>query len=153
MAVNRRFVPHSPAAVFAVFRDGATYDRWVVGTTMIRAVDDIWPVAGSKLHYRAGNRPIAKDDETRAVRYEPDSLLELEAVARPFGTVSIQFRVEPIHDGSLITLTEHPSKGWARVLHNKGFDAAIWLRNVETLRRLARQIRLRSATTESTATR
>jgi Polyketide cyclase / dehydrase and lipid transport len=144
MAVNRRFAPHTPSEVFAVLRDGATYDRWVVGTTKIRAVDDIWPVAGSKLHYRAGYGPLAKDDETRSVRYEPDSLLELEAVARPFGTVSIQFRVEPTHDGSLITLTEHPSAGWARALHNQGVDAAIWLRNVETLRRLARQIQLRS---------
>jgi hypothetical protein len=142
MAVNRRFVPYPPAAVFAVLRDGFSYERWVVGTTKIQDVDPAWPQAGTRLHYQLGRKPARKDDETRALAYQPDQLLELEAVGRPFGTVRIEFWVEAVRGGSLISLTEHPNKGLAKLLmHNRVVDLLIWLRNLETLRRLDREIR------------
>jgi hypothetical protein len=142
MAVNRRFVPHPPAKIFAVLRDGYSYERWVVGTTTIRNVEPDWPQAGSRLHYQLGRSPARKDDETRSLSFRPDTLLELEAVGRPLGTFRIEFWVEPVRGGSLITLTEHASKGLARrVLRNSAVDLLIWLRNLETLRRLEREIR------------
>jgi hypothetical protein len=141
MAVNRRFVPHPPATVFQVLDDGHSYERWVVGTSKIRAVEPGWPEPGTRLLYQLGRSPARKDDETRSVQYRRGVLLELEAVGRPFGTVRIEFWVEPVRGGSLITLTEHPNKGLARLLlRNRAFDAVIWMRNVETLRRLAREL-------------
>jgi Polyketide cyclase / dehydrase and lipid transport len=141
VAVNRRFVPYSPAAVFAVLGDGHSYERWVVGTTKIRSVEPGWPAAGTRLQYQLGRSPARKDDETRSVHYQPDTLLELEAVGRPFGTVRIEFWIEPVRGGALVTLTEHANKGLARLLlRNKLVDLLIWLRNLETLRRLQREI-------------
>jgi hypothetical protein len=145
VAVNRRFVPHPPTAIFAVLGDGRSYDRWVVGTTKIRSVEPDWPAVGTRLHYQLGRSPARKDDETRSIRYQPDTVLELEAVGRPFGTVRIEFWIEPVRGGSLITLTEHANKGLARLLlRNKLVDLLIWLRNLETLRRLQREVGGRS---------
>jgi hypothetical protein len=123
-----------------VLRDGYSYQRWVVGTSQIRAVDAGWPSVGTRLHYRLGHGAASKDDETRVVRSRPDVLLELEAAGRPFGTVHIEFWLDAVHGGSLVTLIEHPNRGLAKALHNPAFDLAIWLRNVETLRRLAAEV-------------
>jgi uncharacterized protein YndB with AHSA1/START domain len=138
--VNRRFVPAPPATIFSVLGDGHSYERWVVGTSTILSVDRDWPLPGAKLRYRLGRGSASKDDETRAVRFRPGELLELEAVGKPFGTVTIEFWVDEVHGGSLITLIEHPNKGLAKVVHNKAFDLLIWLRNIETLRRLGREV-------------
>ncbi len=42
-----------------------------------------------------------------------------------------------------MTIDEHPLRGPARALHNPAFDALIWVRNVETLRRLESAARRR----------
>jgi hypothetical protein len=141
MAINRRFVPYTSAAVFSVLRDGESYARWVVGTAEIRSIEGVWPAPGSALHYRLTRAAGAKEDETRSVQYRPGVMLELEAAGRPFGTVQIEFFVDEVHGGSLITLRERPNRGVAKLVHNKVFDLAIWIRNLETLRRLAVEIR------------
>jgi hypothetical protein len=142
-------MPHEPAAIFSVLRDGWSYARWVVGTSKIRAVDDGWPQPGARLHFRLGRGPLSKDDETRSMRLVDGSELELEAVGRPLGTARVDFRVDAVRDGSLVTIIEHPTKGPLATLHNPGFELLVYLRNVETLRRLEREVgrRVRSRPT------
>jgi hypothetical protein len=137
MAVTRRVMRGlDPKAVFDVLRDGWTYADWVIGTRAIRAVDPGWPEPDRALHYTVGYGPLRKDDETRALAYEPDRRLELEAHAWPAGTARIELRAEPVADGALVTIDEHPLRGPAKLLHNPLLDAVIRVRNVETLRRL-----------------
>ena len=144
MAVNRRVMRGlTPKAIFDVLRDGRSYEQWVVGTRTIREVEPGWPEVGSALHYTVGYGPARKDDETRSRAYEPDHRLDLEAHAWPAGSARIELRAEPIEDGTLVTITEHPLRGLARTLHNPALDLLIWLRNVETLRRLESHARHR----------
>ena len=144
MTVNRRVMRGlAPAAVFDVLRDGRSYEEWVVGTRTIRAVEPGWPEPGTALHFTVGYGPLRKDDETRSLVYEPDRRLELEAHAWPAGTARIDLRAEPVEDGTLVTIDEHPLRGPARALHNPALDALIWVRNVETLRRLESAARRR----------
>jgi hypothetical protein len=146
MATTRRVIGGStPVGVFGVLRDGWAYGDWVVGTRAIRAVDESWPEPGSRLHYTVGYGPLRKDDETRSIAYQPDARLELEARAWPAGSAYIELRAEPIHGGTLVTITEHPHRGPARALHNPALEALIHLRNVETLRRLERVVRSHEA--------
>jgi len=132
-----------PSAVFAVLRDGRTYEHWVVGTRKIRAVEPGWPHVGSALHYTIGRGPLRKDDQTRSQAYEPDRRLELEAHAWPAGTARIELRAEPVADGTLVSIDEHPLRGPAKLLHNPLLDLVVKTRNVETLRRLERLARRR----------
>jgi hypothetical protein len=137
MTVNRRVLRGlTPEAVFDVLRDGRSYRDWVVGTRDIRAVEPGWPQPGTALHFTVGYGPARKDDETRSLAYEPDHRLELEAHAWPAGSARIELRAEPVEDGTLVTIDEHPLRGPARTLHNPALGALIWIRNVETLRRL-----------------
>jgi hypothetical protein len=133
----------TPEAVFAVLRDGKSYEHWVVGTRAIRVVEPDWPAPGSALHYTVGWGPLRKDDETRSCAYEPDRRLELEAHAWPAGTARIELRAEAVAGGTRVSIDEHPLRGPAKLLHNPLADLAIKLRNVETLRRLERLARRR----------
>ena len=144
MAVTRRVMCGlDPGAVFDVLRDGKTYEHWVVGTRKIRVVEPGWPKPESALHYTVGWGPLRMDDETRSTAYEPDRRLQLEAHAWPAGTARIELRVEPVEDGTLVSIDEHPLRGPAKLLHNPLVDVFIKTRNVETLRRLERLARRR----------
>ncbi len=138
-------MPYEPSLIFSVLRDGWSYHKWVVGTSRIRAVDATWPQPGARLHYRLGRGPVSKDDETRSVRLVDGSELELEAVGRPLGTARVDFRIDQVRDGALVTMIEHPTKGPLADLHNPGFELLIYLRNLETLRRLEREVSRRTA--------
>jgi hypothetical protein len=142
MAVTRRVMCGlTPTAVFDVLRDGRTYEHWVVGTRAIRDVEAGWPQPGTALHYTIGYGPLRKDDETRVTAYEPDRRLELEARAWPAGSARIELRAEPVEDGTLVSIDEHPLHGVAKLAHNPLTDLSIKIRNVETLRRLEQQAR------------
>jgi hypothetical protein len=139
MAVTRRVMRGTDSrVVFDVLRDGDTYASWVVGTRMIRAVEPGWPAPGTALHYTVGRGRLRKNDETRSLAYEPDRRLELEARAWPAGTARIELRAEPVEDGTLVSIDEHPLRGPATLLHNPAMDLLVKIRNVETLRRLER---------------
>ena len=145
MATNRRLLRGvDPSAVFDVLRDGMAYGHWVVGAS-VRATDPGWPAPGTRLHYRVGWNPLQKNDKTVSLAYDPDRLLELEAVAWPVGTARIRMTAEPTAEGTIVTLVEHPARGIAARLHNPAADLLVKIRNVETLRRLEREVRRRSA--------
>lgn len=133
-------MPYEPAAIVSVLRDGWSYARWVVGTKSIRWVDSDWPYPGARLHYTLSAHLLRKEDETRGVRFSEGSELELEAVGRPLGAARVDFRVDKVRDGALVTIAEHPTKGVLRMLHNPALELLIYVRNVETLRRLEREV-------------
>jgi hypothetical protein len=144
VAVTRRVMAGiDEHAVFDVLRDGWTYAEWVVGTRKIRAVEHGWPAPGTALHYTVGYRPLRKEGDTRSLAYEPDRRLELEAQAWPAGTARIELRAEPVQDGTLVSIDEHPLRGPGVLLHNPAADALVRVRNAETLRRLERCVRRR----------
>lgn len=146
MARNRRVIRDAtPQDVFAVLRDGRTYGDWVVGTGATEEVDPQWPEPGTALHWRIGHRPLRKDDQTVSRAYQPDRLLRLEAQAWPFGTARIVLQVEPVDGGVAVVIDENPERGLLKLLHNPGLDALIKVRNVETLRRLEKQVRAKQA--------
>jgi hypothetical protein len=111
-----------------------------VGTSAIRGVDADWPQIGTRLHYRIGPARLAKRDETRVLRLVDGHELELEAVGHPLGSARVDFRVDKVRDGSLVTIIEHPTKGVLARLHNPLLELLVYLRNVETLRRLEREV-------------
>lgn len=142
MALNSRTMRDlTPADVFLALRDGASYDRWVVGTRKIRDVDERWPMPGTALHYTVGYSPLRKDDKTVVRQFEPNHLIHLEAFAWPAGTALIVITVAESPEGSVVSIEEKPQRGPARTFHNPVFDLLIKLRNVETLRRLEQRVR------------
>ncbi|MDQ6649669.1 MAG: SRPBCC family protein [Actinomycetota bacterium] len=138
MSVNRARMAATPPTVFAVLRNGFSYSDWVVGTKQIRAVDDSWPAPGSLLHHSVGLGPIRLSDDTKVLSVEPDRCLEMEARAWPAGTARVEIRLTAAGAGTDVEIEEHPLRGTAAALHNPLFDLVLWLRNVETLRRLKR---------------
>lgn len=144
MAITKRLMRGvTPTQVFDVLRNGKTFEHWVVGARTIRDVDPGWPSEGTRLHYTVGYGPLRKDDVTTCRSYEPDALLDLEAYAWPAGTASIVLRCAPGEEGVLVSIDEKPVRGPAKHLHNPVADLLVKLRNVETLRRLEQQARLR----------
>lgn len=144
MAVTRRFMRGvTPQQVFAVLRDGHSYADWVVGTRAIRDVDEGWPASGTRLHYTIGYAPLRHENVTTAHVHDPDARLQMEAHAWPAGTAYIELLTTPTEGGTTVSIEEHPLRGIAKLLHNPVFDRLIYLRNVETLRRLERLARAR----------
>lgn len=149
MAVNSRHLEGvSPGDVFRVLRDGRGYGSWVVGTRKVRDVTGPWPSPGGQIHYTVGYLPLRKEDVTRALEYEPDSRLRLEAQAWPAGSLHIEFQVLPSPRGCTVVIEEHPKRGVLKRLHNPLVDLAIKLRNIETLRRLEARVRKEAAQPE-----
>lgn len=140
MATNVRTILGSAGDVFAVLADGSTYADWVVGTKEIRAVDSTWPSVGSKLHHTVGVGPLTLQDDSKVLAVDPDRRLELEARAWPAGTARIELRLEPTGEVTRVSIEEHPLRGPGGRLHNPLFDLIVWVRNIETLRRLDRVV-------------
>ena len=144
MAIRNALVEAPPSDVWAVLADGYSYDQWVVGTQNIRGVDPGWPHQGASLHFTAGVGPLRFEDRTTVRLYEPGKCLELEAQARPFGSVRISLRVLPWGDDSIVIMDEHPIRGPAWALENPVVELVLALRNRSSLRRLVNVITSRS---------
>ncbi len=140
MATVSRLIGAPASQVWAVLDTGWTYSRWVVGTGAIRAVDPQFPEPGARLHYQIGRWPLVKKGITTSLRHDSPAEVELEAEGWPLGTAHITLAVCERDGGTLVAITEHPNRGLARTLHNPVLDRMIWLRNVETLRRLDKAV-------------
>jgi len=125
-----------PADVLAVLTDGWTYSGWVVGASTIRAVDDKFPLPGSRIHHSVGSWPVLISDTTQVLEYEPGYRLKLEAKGWPLGQATVQITVETHPRGSLVTMIEDASQGPARLLPHRVRQLSIAPRNRESLRRL-----------------
>jgi uncharacterized protein YndB with AHSA1/START domain len=144
MAKNSLTIDAPPAEVWAVLADARTYEHWVVGCDDIRAVEGDWPAVGSRFFHTVGVGPVKTKDNTVVVESEPNERLVLEARARPAGVARVIFTLEQVtgqaSTGTTVTIDEFPVKGVAKVIDNPIQDGLIRVRNVETLRRLAKQV-------------
>lgn len=143
MATNCTRIEASPEEVFAVLADARTYEHWVVGCDDIRGVEGDWPAVDSKFFHTVGAGPIKVSDNTKVVEVETNKRLVLEARARPAGVAKVIFRLTPVEGGTDVEIEEYAIRGVAKMLDNPLQNGLIKMRNVETLRRLAKQVEQR----------
>ena len=149
MSKNRHTIPATPEDVFAVLADARTYEHWVVGCDDIRAVEGDWPAVGSRFFHTVGVGPIKTSDNTKVLEVDPPRRLVLEARARPAGVAKVIFDLRPVEGGTAteVEIDEYPIKGIAKVIDNPIQEGLIKARNVETLRRLEKQVLQRRGST------
>ncbi|ADX74047.1 hypothetical protein Asphe3_29350 [Pseudarthrobacter phenanthrenivorans Sphe3] len=129
---------NSPAAdVWKVIADGWLYSGWVVGASRIRAVDDHWPHAGSRLHHSVGAWPFLINDSTSVTTSEPNKKLELVARGWPLGEAKVVITLEEDQGGGCkVTMAEDAIRGPGKRIPKFLRDPMITVRNRETLKRL-----------------
>lgn len=138
MAVNETYIAAPPETVFAVLSDPDSYGHWVVGSKHIRDADPDWPAAGSRFHHTIGFGPLTLDDDTISTRAEAPSLLELRTRARPFGTAAVRIELVRERAGTRVRMREDPGDARTAFLFTPLVHLLTRLRNVESLRRLAK---------------
>lgn len=132
-----RSVAAPAQAVWDVLADGWQYATWVVGASRVRAVDDEWPKAGSRLHHSVGVWPALLSDSTSSESSEEPSRLVLTARGWPLGEARIEIEVVP--DGTAtctVSIAEDASSGPGLLVPRPVRQAMILPRNREALRRL-----------------
>jgi len=139
VAKRQRLVQASPAAIWDVLSDAQRYAEWVVGTRRITRADTEWPNEGARLEYTLGVGPLTFHDTCVVRVCEPGRHLELEALARPFGSARIAIELIRWGADCVVTVDEHPLRGLAARLHGPPAEAAIHLRNRRMLANLARE--------------
>ncbi|MEK6438517.1 SRPBCC family protein [Pseudonocardia sp. T1-2H] len=132
-----RVIPTDPDRVFAVLADGWSYPLWVVGATHMRSVDPDWPAVGSKLHHSVGIWPLQIEDNTEVLAVDPGRMLELRARAWPAGTARVRLTLDPVPEGTLVTMAERSESGPARLVPWPIESSLLKLRNTESLQRLS----------------
>lgn len=137
MSVNYRFIEAAPERVFDVLADGWLFAGWVVGASRIRDVGEGWPRRGTDIHHSFGLWPAVLDDRTTALEWDPPRRLVLKARGRPLGATQVTIEARPRPGGCVVRMTEDALGGLARFLPRSLLDAALHVRNAETLRRLA----------------
>ncbi|GAB2459334.1 hypothetical protein HD599_001371 [Conyzicola lurida] len=137
MSINVREFTCSPEAVFAVLADGWVFPTWVVGASRMRDVDDAWPAVGSKLQHSFGVWPVLINDETRVLEWDPPRRMVIQPHGWPLGEARVTLDVKPRGDGCVVRITEKAVKGPGALVPPFLLDPPLYLRNVETLRRLA----------------
>src|SRR3954470_23100014 len=110
LEVTRR-VDASPDRVWAVLEDGWLYPSWVVGASRMRAVGEVWPASGQRLHHSAGLWPMVVNDQTVSLESEPPRRLKMQAKGWPAGEATIELVIEPDGDRSLVRMREDVTRG------------------------------------------
>lgn len=145
MATVTAHIDATPAVVFTVLAEGWFYSDWVVGTSHVRAVEQAWPQAGSRLFHATGMWPVVTRDVTTVEAVELDRLLVLTASGRPFGQARVTIELtETASAGTDLTMTEEPIAGPGRWLHNAATDVLLARRNTEALARLTALVERRT---------
>lgn len=137
MASTELVTSAPPEAVWRVLADARHYGHWVVGSKRIRDYDPSWPAVGSKFHHTVGTGPLKVDDHTVVEAATPPTLLRLRAKARPLGTFIVVMGMEPVVNGTRITMTEFPADRLTRLIYNPLTKLLIRGRNVVALDRLS----------------
>ncbi|AMM21358.1 polyketide cyclase [Frondihabitans sp. PAMC 28766] len=137
MTVRHRYIAASPEAVFAVLADGWLFPSWVVGASRIRAVDDVWPAVGSKIHHSFGVWPVVVNDTTSVIAWSAPLHAEFEPRGWPLGEARVTIDVKPRGAGCVVRMEEHATSGPGVLVPEPLMAAAIKLRNREALQRLA----------------
>ncbi|MET0975582.1 MAG: SRPBCC family protein [Leifsonia sp.] len=137
MSLNVREMACPPAAVFAVLADGWLFPVWVVGATRMRDVDAGWPGPGSLLHHSVGSWPAVLDDQTVSEEWSPPHRAVMRAKGWPIGEARVTIDVKARGAGCVVRIQEHPVAGPGDWVPSALTDPLLYVRNRETLRRLA----------------
>jgi len=137
MSINVRVMDCTPEDVFAVLADGWLFPSWVVGASRMRAVDDSWPSVGAALHHSFGVWPALIDDESLMLEFDPPRHLAMRPKGWPIGEARVTIDVKSRGAGCVVRIEEHPVAGPGAWTPRALLDLGLYLRNVETLRRLA----------------
>ncbi len=110
MAVTQKSMSHPRDVVFTALATPETYPFWLVGCKDIRAVDEGWPVPGTRFHHRVGLfGRLTVADSTKVLDVDAPALLALEVRARPFGRGRVIFTLQATSEGgTLLTIDEVP---------------------------------------------
>lgn len=128
---------NTPAAdVWRVIADGWLYSGWVVGASRIRAVDDTWPHAGSRLYHSVGAWPMVINDSTKVISTDHGRSLEIIARGWPIGEAKVVLTLEDRGNQCLVTIAEDAIRGPGKLMPKFLLDPLISARNRESLRRL-----------------
>jgi uncharacterized protein YndB with AHSA1/START domain len=125
-----------PARVWAVLADGHTYPDWVVGAAESRKVEPDYPTPGATLHHTQGLPKVGLRDTSTVIEAEAPRYMVLEVRVRPFAVNKVEFELEPVGEGTRITMWEWGIGGIVPKLTGPLFELSLRLRNAETLRRL-----------------
>lgn len=145
VAKRQRLIQASPAVIWRVLSDAERYAEWVVGTRRITHADPAWPGEGACLEYTLGLGPLTFRDTCVVRVCEPLRRLELEALARPFGSARIAIELVRWGSDTVVIVDEHPLRGIGARLHGPPTEIAIHLRNRRMLANLAREAEKASA--------
>jgi hypothetical protein len=137
MSRNVRVLRCSPEDVFAVIADGWLFPSWVVGASRMREVDDGWPAAGAELHHSFGVWPAVIDDTTVSIEYDPPRRAVMKARGWPIGEALVTLDVKPRGEDTAVRIQEEAVAGPGRLIPRPLMDLALYIRNAETLHRLA----------------
>ncbi|UFS59824.1 SRPBCC family protein [Subtercola endophyticus] len=137
MATNHRTMKCAPEDVFTVIANGWFFPTWVVGASRMRDVDETWPHVGSHLHHSFGVWPVLINDETTSLQWDPPHRVVMQPKGWPLGEARVVVEVKPHTKGCRVTIVEHAVKGPGTLLPRTALDVALFIRNVETLKRLA----------------
>lgn len=138
MSRNRRLILASPAEVWSLLSDGHRYGEWVTGTQEVLVADPHWPAVGARLRVRVGVGRLVLDDTVVVRISEPESRLQLEAKAGPFGAARIAMHLIPWGEHTLLILDWHPLRGPGIRMHGLPVDYVVAIRNGMMLTKLAR---------------
>jgi hypothetical protein len=137
VATNHRNLSCSPDHVFGVLSNGWLYPSWVVGASRMRDVEGDWPAEGAVIHHSFGVWPVLINDTTSILEWDPPRHALLKARGWPAGSAHVSIDVEPSPTGCRVSITEDAAEGPGTLVPKPVRDAAILLRNRETLQRLA----------------
>ena len=148
MTEHSTFVDAPPEDVFATLSDPGAYGEWVVGAERVWSADDHWPQVGATFEHTQGRWPLRLRDTTSVLECRPGERLVLEARARPLLVARVEIELRPEEAGTRVVIRETATGGPARRLRPV-VDRLVWLRNVETLRRLSTIVERRRGATAS----
>ncbi len=136
MAVNERFMPAPPEAVWEALADPEGYRHWVVGSKRIRDADPTWPAPGSRFHHTIGVGPLSINDHTESLEAVAPQRLRLRVKGRPLLTAKVTMDLRPESGGTLVRMQEDPDGSFRLLALNPLVQWATRLRNAESLKRL-----------------
>jgi hypothetical protein len=150
MSVNVRVLRCAPEDVFAVIADGWLFPSWVVGASRMREVDDAWPAVGSELHHSFGVWPAVIDDTTVSIEWDPPRRAVMKARGWPIGEALVTLDLKPRGDDTVVRIQEEAVAGPGSLIPAPLLDVPLYIRNAETLHRLAYLAEGRAQRTEQT---